>query len=686
MRSTRSTVRRRTRAWASASGWTWPSSPARRCWRSGSAPPRSGGGRRSRDRRAPSACGMARGVTAAVAYTRERVRSRIAIARLLPLAGTGLAASATACNLLVGLAPIGFVIATSVVVGRLPGTVQEGWDSPDGQALIWAIAAAGVFLAILQGVAPFLGVLAERISRRVDSIVRDRLAAASVGSPTIAALEDQELLGHLSEAGGNLEFNPFTPGRAVSGLVALVNRYVPVFAAALLIGVVFSWLGALAILTGSMLIRYGTRRGLVVENGMWRANMPNLREAWYFRGLALEPPAGKELRIFGLVPWTKGRHQRAYERSWGAHWPLRRRLYTSLMGSYAVVGALFCAAALVWLGHDAANGEISLRDTAFVLQAGVIIARVGLFFLESDLGTEFGMSAYQALRSFEEEAGRYGGSAAGSRSADGLPREAIRFENVSFAYPGTDHTVLDGLDLEIPAGGSLAIVGLNGAGKTTLIKLLARLYEPTSGRITVDGIEVRELVLASWRSRVSAIFQDFVHYELPVADNIGFGSIANIGDEPAIMRAAQRAGATEVIEALPEGLATPLSARYTGGVDVSGGQWQRIALSRALFALEQGTSVLVLDEPTANLDVRAEAELFDRLIEITGGARTILISHRFSTVRRAERIVVLDGGAIVEQGTHDELVAHGGRYAELFNLQAARFSLDGNGGSNGGDA
>ena len=375
-----------------------------------------------------------------VAYVRGRAQARVAIARLLPLAGTRLVVSALGCNLLVGLAPVGFVIATSVLVGRLPGAVQGGWGSDDGRVVVWAIGAAGVLLAIQQGVSPVLGVLGERISRRVDGNVRDRLAAASVGSSTIAALEDQELLGHLSEAGGNLEFNPFTPGRAVSGLVALVNRYVPVVVAAILIGVVFSWLAAAAILTGSMLIRYGTRRGLVVENGMWRANFVNLREAWYFRGLGLEPPAGKELRVYGLVGWAQDRHRAAYERSWGTHWPIRRRLYTTLMGSYAAVGTVFCAAALVALGHAAAHGDVSLRDTAFVLQAGVIIARVGLFFMEADLGTEFGMSAYQALGSFEEKAAtRYAPTGSGSRTAEGLPRESIRFENVSFAYPGTDH-------------------------------------------------------------------------------------------------------------------------------------------------------------------------------------------------------------------------------------------------------
>jgi ABC-type multidrug transport system fused ATPase/permease subunit len=252
----------------------------------------------------------------------------------------------------------------------------------------------------------------------------------------------------------------------------------------------------------------------------------------------------------------------------------------------------------------------------------------------------------------------------GTRPAAGLPARDIRFRDLTFAYPG-GAPVLDRFDLVIPAGSSLAIVGQNGAGKTTLAKLLCRLYDPQAGAIEVDGVDVRELDLAAWRSRVTAVFQDFIRLELPLRDNV---APAGAPDEP-IRLALEEAGAANLA-----GLDTVLARGYDGGTDLSGGQWQRIALARALCAVKLGAGVVLLDEPTAQLDVRGEAEIFGRLLAATRHCTTILISHRFSTVRQADRICVLEQGRVIEFGTHEELMALGGRYQTMFDLQAQRFA------------
>ena len=258
-----------------------------------------------------------------------------------------------------------------------------------------------------------------------------------------------------------------------------------------------------------------------------------------------------------------------------------------------------------------------------------------------------------------------------------MPRQTIHFANVHFTYPGRDQPVYAGLDLTIQAGRSLAIVGLNGAGKTTLIKLLTGLESPQKGQIRIDGIDLTTLDQTTWRQSVAAIFQDFVRYELPARDNIGFGAIERLPNDLSdqqLITIAQRAGADTLLTALPSGLDTVLSRRFAGGTDLSGGQWQRVALARAMTAVEAGARVLVLDEPTAHLDVRAEADLYDRFLDLTHGLTTIVISHRFSTVRRADRIVVLQDGRITEDGTHETLVAAGGQYAQLFQKQAMRYT------------
>ncbi|MEX1009263.1 MAG: ATP-binding cassette domain-containing protein, partial [Acidimicrobiia bacterium] len=252
---------------------------------------------------------------------------------------------------------------------------------------------------------------------------------------------------------------------------------------------------------------------------------------------------------------------------------------------------------------------------------------------------------------------------------------AIRFEDVSFRYPGRDDDVFMNLNLVVEPGESVAIVGENGVGKTTLIKLLAGFYRPSAGRVLIDGIDLDELDLVAWRRRLGVIFQDFVHFELSARDNIALAGLDEPGVDEDARAAAQAAGASEIIETLPSGWDSMLSRNYTGGAELSGGQWQRVALARALFAARRGAQVLVLDEPTANLDVHAETELFDQLLEHARGMTAIVISHRYSTVRRAARIVVLADGGVIEDGGHDSLLALDGVYARLYRLQADRFVM-----------
>jgi ATP-binding cassette, subfamily B, bacterial len=242
--------------------------------------------------------------------------------------------------------------------------------------------------------------------------------------------------------------------------------------------------------------------------------------------------------------------------------------------------------------------------------------------------------------------------------------------NVSFRYPGSDRFILKDLNLSIKTGERIALVGENGQGKTTLVKLLTRLYEPTEGAILLDGIDLREYRLDDLRREVGVIFQDFFRYDMPVRVNIGTGRVERLDDDHALWEAAQQSGADQFVNAMPGKLDQMLGRRFEGGMDISGGQWQKIALARAYL---RDAQLLILDEPTAALDAAAEAEVFENFADLTLDRMAILISHRFSTVRMADRIVVLKNGAIEENGTHNELVAAGGQYARLFELQAANY-------------
>jgi len=254
---------------------------------------------------------------------------------------------------------------------------------------------------------------------------------------------------------------------------------------------------------------------------------------------------------------------------------------------------------------------------------------------------------------------------------DGALRGEIRFEHVSFAYPDAKENALADLSFTISPGETIAIVGRNGAGKTTLFKLICRLYDPLDGRILIDGVDLRDYDPAALRRQIGGMFQDYVTYQATAAENIGLGSLAAIADRDAIVKASRQAGSDGLIDGLPQGYDTALGKWFDAGVNLSGGEWQKVALARAFM---RDARILLLDEPTSALDAQAEYDLFERLRSLTRGRTAVYISHRFSTVRRADRILFLEHGRLVEQGTHEQLIRLGGRYARLFRLQAAAYT------------
>ena len=379
--------------------------------------------------------------------------------------------------------------------------------------------------------------------------------------------------------------------------------------------------------------------------------------------MAVDPPSAKELRMFGLADWTvdrfTARRQRLHELQAAAtrlrERPLALSLATVVVANLVVLG---------YLGLQLSGNDLSLGRA--VVFAQVAVGTSLLAFGGLNWALDGAAAPTAAVLRLETAAARAGAlQRVGDRPADGLPAREIRFRDVGFGYPRSGRQVFEGLDLTIPAGRSLAIVGQNGAGKTTLAKLLCRLYDPDTGAIEVDGADLRDLDVTAWRSRVTAVFQDFVRFELTLRENV-----APQGAPDDDVRAA-------LADAGADGLAdldTPLSKQYDSGVDLSGGQWQRVALARALCAVRQGAGLVLLDEPTAQLDVRGEAAIFERVLAATRGVTTVLVSHRFSTVRRVDLICVVERGRVVELGGHDELMAAGGRYRTMFDLQAERFA------------
>ena len=611
--------------------------------------------------------------------------ARLSLGRLAWAASPRLVVAVATLSVAGGLLPAAFNVASAVMVGSLPDAVATGLGSPAGNRLTVAVIATGVVYVLMQVVAPVRETVSTLLMGRIDEILVQRVMAATSGPPGIGHLEDPEMLDRVQQAQGAI--TGATPGGAAYHLTHVWTRRLGA-GVSLVILASFRWWLPLLLTAGHTLGFLWRRRNWRLLTTVVMGRSPALRHSFYLRRLATEPAAAKEIRVFDLDRWLVDRYRSQYLGSMAPIW--RGRRHGGLV-ALAVGGLIFAleGVALLIVVDAGLDGSIDLGAVVLYAQSILLAAQLGMY-VDNHMGVEDGLASFRVLQSLEAAGqplatGTAARPSARAHPVDGLPRHAIRFEAVSFRYPGREGDVFHDLDLEIEAGCSLAIVGENGVGKTTLVKLLARLYEPTGGRITVDGIDLRDLDPAAWQRHVAAIFQDFTRYHFSAYDNVAVGALHRCGDRQAVEVAAARAGVTAIVERLPKGWDTPLSRQFTDGADLSGGEWQRLALARALFAVAGGAGVLVLDEPTAALDVRAEAEIYDRYLELTRGVTTLLISHRFSTVRRAARIVVLEGGHVVEDGSHDQLVRARGRYACMYELQARQFRDESPAQSDGAD-
>ncbi len=573
----------------------------------------------------------------------------------------GLTLALGTLTVLAGVLPAGAAYVGKLIVDAVVAAIAAGHAgaAPDYSHVLGLVALEGALFAGIaaaqRGIDFSQSLLRVLLSQRVNVLIVEKALTLE-----LADFEDSEFYDKLNRARQEASSRPlslvsrtFTLGRNAVSLMSY---------AALLLQ--FSPLAVVVLVVGGLPVFFAETRFSGERYRVFRWRSPERRMLLYLEIVLAREDHAKEVQLFGIGPKLLGRYKEIFKLLYEEERALTIRrdswgLALGLLSNGAFYGAY------AWIAITTIKGLMTLGQMTMYLA----VFRQGQTAVSSMLTAIGGMyedNLYLSnLYEFLEQRPR---AAAGAAATGRNPEEGIRFENVSFTYPGAERPAVANLSLTVERGQSVALVGVNGSGKTTLVKLLAGLYRPDSGRILYQGTPLEDWDPDALRAKIGVIFQDFNRYQLKVGENIGVGDVEAFEDEQRLAEAAQKGRAADFIESFADRYQTPLGRWFNNGQELSGGQWQRIALARAF--MRGNADILVLDEPTAAMDAETEAEIFEHFRSLTRHKISILISHRFSTVRRAQTIVVMDSGRVVEQGSHEELLALGGRYARLFELQA----------------
>lgn len=594
-----------------------------------------------------------------------------ALLRLVWRASPALTTASVGLRLVRAALPVAMLYLGKLIIDEV--VRQTGIPAPEGGFAGWVASGRLAPLAILIAAELALAILSDLLARAstlVDGLLSERygnrasvMLMAHAATLDLSQFEDSAQQDRLERARRQ------TSGRTTL-LGQILQRGQDVLTAVSLVIGLGAYAPSLVVLIAVALVPalVGELRFNAQGYRLSYARAPERRKLDYLRLLGASPEHAKELKLFGLAPFLIERFRGFAEAIYADNKGLavRRAVWGGLFAGLATLAYYAAFAVIVWrtVSGDFTLGDLAFLSGSFLRLRGVLEA----FFLGvSQIASQ---ALYlEDLFGFLETRPRIV-SAEGAAAVPRPLRDGFVFENVGFRYPGAERWAVRHLDLTIGAGEAVALVGENGAGKTTVVKLLARLYDPSEGRILLDGRDLRDYDLESLRARIGVVFQDFARYHFTAGENVAAGRIEAAADRARIVAAARRSLADAVVSRLPLGYDNPLGKRFEDGVELSGGEWQKIGIARAYM---READILVLDEPTAALDARSEHDVFQRFRDLGRGRTTLLISHRFSTVRMADRIVVVENGRVVEQGRHADLVASGGRYAELFELQAVGY-------------